>query len=97
MATVVHGDFEWDDAKALANEEKHRVSFEQAAVALLDPYSHDLDDQDDPNRISILGAHPLTGVLYVITCDGSEERTRIISARKADSHEHHQYEEARSR
>jgi hypothetical protein len=27
VATVVHGEFEWDDAKAEANEAKHGVTF----------------------------------------------------------------------
>ncbi len=34
MATVVSGDFEWDEAKALANLVKHAVTFDEAAVAL---------------------------------------------------------------
>ncbi|MGA7121229.1 MAG: BrnT family toxin [Polyangiaceae bacterium] len=33
MATVVYGDFEWDDAKAEANMRKHGVSFDEAATA----------------------------------------------------------------
>jgi uncharacterized DUF497 family protein len=32
MGTVVFGDFEWDAAKAVANEQKHGVSFEEAAT-----------------------------------------------------------------
>ncbi len=30
MATVVFGDFEWDDRKAASNLKKHGVSFEEA-------------------------------------------------------------------
>jgi len=37
MATVVYGDFEWDDAKAEANMRKHDVSFDEAATAFEDP------------------------------------------------------------
>jgi uncharacterized DUF497 family protein len=29
--------FEWDDAKARANEQKHGVTFEQAATVFEDP------------------------------------------------------------
>jgi uncharacterized DUF497 family protein len=34
VATVVSGDFEWDDTKAASNEIKHGVGFDEAAVAL---------------------------------------------------------------
>jgi len=30
-------EFEWDESKNLANIEKHRVSFEEAMLAFLDP------------------------------------------------------------
>ena len=36
MATVVVGDFEWDDNKAAANERKHSVTFVEAISAFLD-------------------------------------------------------------
>ena len=32
VATVVHGDFEWDDDKAATNLVKHRVAFTEAAL-----------------------------------------------------------------
>jgi uncharacterized DUF497 family protein len=32
----VHGDFEWDDAKAATNIAKHGVGFEEAAIAMRD-------------------------------------------------------------
>jgi len=32
VATVVHGDFEWDDAKAESNLAKHGVAFEEAVI-----------------------------------------------------------------
>lgn len=34
MATVVDGDFEWDDDKAASNLDKHGVSFPEAATVL---------------------------------------------------------------
>ena len=36
MATVVFGDFEWDDEKNVRNFKKHRVTFEEAQFAFLD-------------------------------------------------------------
>lgn len=38
MATVVEGDFEWDEDKAASNAAKHGVSFEEAATAERDVY-----------------------------------------------------------
>ena len=43
MPTVVHGDFEWDEGKAASNVAKYGVSFEEAALALRDPFSQDFD------------------------------------------------------
>jgi hypothetical protein len=36
VATVVHGEFEWDDGKAAANEQKHGVTFLEAATVFDD-------------------------------------------------------------
>ena len=44
VATVVHGDFEWDDAKAETNLAKHGVAFEEAILAMTDPLSLDFED-----------------------------------------------------
>jgi hypothetical protein len=37
VATVIEGDFEWDDEKALSNLDKHGVSFPEAATVFADP------------------------------------------------------------
>jgi uncharacterized DUF497 family protein len=44
VPTFVYGDFEWDEEKAVANEAKHGVRFEEAAQAFTDPYSVDFAD-----------------------------------------------------
>jgi uncharacterized DUF497 family protein len=33
---VLHGEFEWDAAKATANHSKHGVSFQEATTAVTD-------------------------------------------------------------
>lgn len=56
-------DFEWDAAKARANEEKHGVRFEIAATVFLDPARITaIDDRFDygEERLVTLGA-PMTG------------------------------------
>ena len=92
MATVVHGDFEWDAEKARANILKHGVTFEEAAVAFTDPLAIDKDDLSEPGRLVTLAMSPYARILVVVTIEPGE-RTRIISARRATSHERREYEE----
>jgi uncharacterized DUF497 family protein len=92
VPTVVHGDFEWDADKARVNISKHRVTFEEAAVAMTDPMAVDFDDAKYPDRVITLARSPLDRILYVVTTE-SGARTRIISARRATSHERRIYEE----
>ena len=56
MATVVHGDFEWDADKANLNVTKHGVSFEEAARAMLDALSIDFEDAQEPENLVTLAA-----------------------------------------
>ncbi len=93
MATVAHGDFEWDSSKAASNVAKHDVTFEEAALALLDPLSLDLADPLDPTRIVTIGMGS-DRLLYVVSTD-QNDRLRIISARKASPYEQRTYEETR--
>ncbi len=93
MATVVYGDFEWDEGKATTNVEKHDVTFEEAALALMDPFSLDLADALDPTRIVTIGMGS-DRLLYVVSTDRND-RLRIISARKAAPHDQHTYQETR--
>jgi DNA-binding XRE family transcriptional regulator len=37
VATIVYGDFEWDEAKAATNLAKHGILFEEAVTAVVDP------------------------------------------------------------
>jgi len=53
--TVIRGDFEWEDAKAKANLEKHGVSFEEAATALADPGVVLFDDDSGPGVMKAVG------------------------------------------
>jgi hypothetical protein len=92
VATVVYGDFEWDEGKAEANLAKHGVSFEEAADALAtDPNEISIEDPTEPGRVDSLVLSPHNPrVLFVVSTDAGA-RTRVISARKADRHEQHLY------
>ncbi|HEX9296621.1 MAG TPA: BrnT family toxin [Polyangiaceae bacterium] len=80
VATVVHGDFEWDAAKAASNLTKHDVSFEEAATVFADPNVLLLDDGAE--RLVALGLSARVRVLYVVHVERGD-RDRIISARRA--------------
>lgn len=93
VATVVYGDFEWDDAKAESNLAKHGVSFEETAWAMKDPLSLDFDDLVEPDNLITLAAWPAGRIFYVVSTV-RDDRIRIISARDATPHERRRYEEA---
>jgi uncharacterized DUF497 family protein len=81
-------EFEWDDTKAADNERDHGISFEMARSAFNDAFPVERIDRghDDPEeRVALLGMvdDRLLFVSYTLRAD----RTRIISARKAESHE----------
>ena len=91
MATVVVGDFEWDDNKAAANERKHRVTFVEAMTAFLDERGLAAPDSEHPGRFVLIGMSRALRVLFVVSAE-SGERIRLISARKASPTQRKLYE-----
>ena len=85
-------EFEFDPAKAEANLRKHGVSFAHAEQALRDPLAVTIEDPDviGEQRFVSLGMDALGRVLVVVHTQ-REERTRVISARKASRGESEQY------
>ena len=88
----------WDPVKAKKNFEKHKVSFELAETALGDPLCLSVPDfYPEEERWITLGSPSLdrTVVLYVVHTWPEDESGagRIISARRAESHERTDYEE----
>ena len=95
MATIVYGDFEWDEAKAAANLAKHGVSFAEATTALVDPDAIFLADESaGEERLVAIGMSKQTRILFVVHVVRGE-RDRIISARAATSAEESFYEQGR--
>ena len=84
--------FEFDPSKAKTNLRKHGISFAHAEQALRDPMAFTIDDPDsrDEQRLITLGLDSLGRVLVVIYTQ-REERTRLISARKASRGEADRY------
>ena len=85
-------EIEFDPAKAQANIRKHGVSFAHADLALRDPAAFTVEDPDSTGeqRFISLGMDALGRVLVVVHTQ-REERTRLISARKASRGESEQY------
>lgn len=87
--------FEWDPTKAKTNLWKHKVSFEEASTALLDPFSKtDLDPYHsiDEQRFITFGISARQRLL-VVSYTEYEETIRIISARLATRNEREIYED----
>jgi len=92
VATVVHGQVEWDSVKADENLKKHGVSFAEAATALVDPNATFFDDPySKESRYVALGMSIRGRVLYVVHVERGI-RERIISARRATPVEEKRYE-----
>jgi len=92
VPTVVRGSYEWDEAKAASNLEKHGVSFEEAASALEDPNAAYIDaSTSSEERFAAIGLSAAARVLYVIHVE-RRRRDRIISARVATAAERIVYE-----
>ncbi|MEO8900187.1 MAG: BrnT family toxin [Polyangiaceae bacterium] len=91
MATVIDGDFAWDEEKAEANLAKHGVSFAEAATVFADPAAVYLDDGSATDRTVVVGTSLRDRVLYVVHIERGS-RDRIISARPATRVERDVYE-----
>jgi uncharacterized protein len=88
--------YEWDAAKAAANERKHGVSFDEARTVFLDPFAETFDDPDhsfEERRFITLGMSVEQRLLFVAHADRGEDRVRIMSARPATRGEIHAYKE----
>ena len=86
---------EWDPIKAKSNIWKHRVSFEEASTALLDPLSKtdlDPDHSIEEHRFITFGLSARQRLLVVSYTEAGGV-IRLISARLATRREREIYEE----
>ena len=87
--------FEWDDRKESTNRKKHGISFEEARTAFYDENAlvfFDPDHSEDEDRFILLGLSFRPQVVVVCHCfRESESIVRLVSARKADKGEEHEY------
>jgi uncharacterized DUF497 family protein len=88
-------DFEWDPAKASANEGKHGVSFFEACEVFDDDHSSSVRDPDhslDENRYLNFGMSK-GGKYLVVSYTERSDRIRLISARQMTPRERKAYEQ----
>lgn len=85
--------FEWDEAKNKINRREHGIDFSDVSPMFGQPMLTGLDTREDYGEdrwigIGIIGNH----VAVVIFTERSEDKIRIISARKATRNERKKYE-----
>ena len=88
-------EFTWDPRKAKANLKKHKVSFEEAVTVFGDPLALVVEDASYAERSILIGQSERLHVLFTVYVERDEGIVRIISARRATSHERKSYEEGR--
>jgi uncharacterized protein len=87
--------FEWDKNKAVKNQSKHGVSFEEAKTIFNDPLFVDFYDPDHSDREArylIIGESNQRRLLIVSYTERGTS-TRLISAREVTQTERKTYEE----
>jgi hypothetical protein len=85
--------FTWDPTKAESNLEKHGISFKEATTVFDDPLAVSGDDLLYPERSFTIGISKNSRTLYCVYTEPNDDETRIISCRRATSHERRRYEE----
>jgi len=87
--------FEWDENKNRVNQDKHKISFEEAKTVFNDWEAlviNDPEHSDEEERFIILGLSRTSNLLVVCHCYRETETViRIISARKATKTESKYY------
>ena len=91
--------FEWDEEKARANLEKHKINFDEARTIFADPFLLTFVDDfhsDQEERFISIGLSESNRVLLAVHTEREEKDEnviiRIISCRKATPAERKRYE-----
>ena len=90
--------FEWDEDKCKENVRKHGFDFADAWKVFSAPMLTEIDEREDYGEDRWIGIGMLDARIVVVVFnereDGDEEIIRIISLRKALTHERTKYEQA---
>jgi len=90
-AYIVPMEFEWDEAKRLANVEKHGIDFYDAKVALEDAPVMIADERKEYGERRCIAAGEVMGHMLIVVFTIRSGVFRIISVRKANSRERRKY------
>jgi len=85
--------FAWDSRKAATNAQKHGITFDEAATVFADPLALAVQDEVHADRTVLIGMSEQHRVLLVVHVELDEDTIRLVSARRATSHERKRYEE----
>jgi uncharacterized DUF497 family protein len=87
--------FEWDTKKAVANQKKHGISFEESKSVFYDEFAvqfYDEGHSEEEHRFLMLGFSCESRMLLVCHCERESGNTiRIISSRRATKSESGHY------
>jgi uncharacterized DUF497 family protein len=87
--------FEWDTKKAVANQKKHGISFEESKSVFYDEFAvqfYDEGHSGEEHRFLMLGFSCESRMLLVCHCERESGNTiRIISSRRATKSESSHY------
>jgi uncharacterized DUF497 family protein len=93
--------FEWDENKARANLEKHKINFDEARTIFVDPFLVTFVDElhsEKEERFISIGLSENNRVLLAVHTEREEKHEtiiiRIISCRKATPAERKTYEKS---
>ncbi len=87
--------FEWDETKNQTNIRKHGLSFADAHEVFAAPMLVEEDEREDYGEQRwIGGGFLMCRIVVVVWTEPDEKTVRIISMRKALSHERRRYERA---
>jgi uncharacterized DUF497 family protein len=85
-------EFEWNEAKARINQEKHRVSFLTAAAIFLNERLERIDDREEYGELRWIALGRVESEVYRVVYTWRDENlVRLISAQKASKDEREVY------
>ncbi len=89
---MTDGGFEWDVAKAEGNLHKHQVAFEAARVVFQDAFAIERNDtRRDYGEARFVITGMANGQLLTVVYTERGDYIRIISARRSNGREQHDY------
>jgi uncharacterized DUF497 family protein len=90
--TPITVDFEWDDAKAASNLDKHRIAFDDAIGVFADPnvvIVATIREEDGEDRFKAIGR--IGDRVFTVVYAERNGMKRLISARRANRKEEKRY------